>query len=195
MGSNYWMFVDNSENSAITRQKGYKIFGMSDKYKRRAQRMHAKDRVIFFDRNRKCWTASATIISDYFEDESRIWVPIDKHREYKFRITLKPDYVLDEEQYIDGLQLGPSLEYVKRWAPEDWPLAFWDRIHLLPSRDFKLIEDEMKRAKKQRQPREQNPASIYSFPSFPPLSFCSWNTSLIICISSLSKSGLSADKQ
>ena len=64
---------------------------------------------------------------------------------------MKPDYVLEEEQYIDGLQLGPSLEYVKRWAPEDWPLAFWDRIHLLPSRDFKLIEDEMKRAKKQRQ--------------------------------------------
>ena len=153
MGSNYWMFVDNSENSAITRQKGYKIFGMSNKYKRRAQRMHAKDRVIFFDRNRKCWTASATIISDYFEDESPIWVPIDKPREYKFRITLKPDYVLDEEQYIDGLQLGPSLEYVKRWAPEDWPLAFWDRVHLLPSRDFKLIEDEMKRAKKQGQTR------------------------------------------
>ena len=47
MGSNYWMFVDNSENSVITREKGYKIFGMSAKYKRRAQRMHAKDRVYF----------------------------------------------------------------------------------------------------------------------------------------------------
>jgi len=150
MGSNYWMFADNSENSVITREKGYKIFGMSAKYKRRAQRMHAKDRVIFFDRGKKCWTASATIASDYFEDSSPIWTPTDQPDEFKFRIELKPNYVLGEEQFIDGLQLGPSLEYVKRWAPEDWPLAFWERIHLIPSRDFKLIEDEMKRVIKKK---------------------------------------------
>ena len=150
MGSNYWMFVETGENSIITREKGYKIFGMSSKYKRRAQRMHAKDRVIFFDKNKKCWTASATITSDYFEDESPIWVPLKNPNEYKIRINLKPDFVLDEDQYIDGLQLGPSLEYVKKWAPEDWPLAFWDRIHLIPNRDFKLMEDEMKRAKNKR---------------------------------------------
>ena len=109
-----------------------------------------KTGLYFFDRNRKCWTASATITSDYFEDESPIWMPSDQPKEFKFRIELKPNYVLEETEYIDGLQLGPSLEYVKRWAPEDWPLAFWDRIHLIPSRDFKLIEDEMKRAKKKR---------------------------------------------
>ena len=115
MGSNYWMFVDNSENSAITRKKGYKVFGMSAKYKRRAQRMHAKDRVIFFDRNRKCWTASATITSDYFEDESPIWVPIDKPREYKFRITLKPDYILDEEQYPSWTIKKPLMQSIILW--------------------------------------------------------------------------------
>jgi hypothetical protein len=41
--------------------------------------------------------------------------------------------------------LGPRLDYVKRWAPENWPLAFWDRLHLLPQRDFRLIEGEMER--------------------------------------------------
>ena len=40
-----------------------------------------------------------------------------------------------------------SLEYVKKWAPEKWPLAFWDTLHLLPQRDFKYLEDEMRRIK------------------------------------------------
>ena len=94
MGSNYWMFVDNSENSVITREKGYKIFGMSAKYKRRAQRMHAKDRVIFFDRNRKCWTASATITSDYFEDESPIWMPSDQPKAVSYTHLTLPTILL-----------------------------------------------------------------------------------------------------
>ena len=50
-----------------------------------------------------------------------------------------------EEDYIDALILAPRLDYVKRWAPEDWPLAFFDSLHLLPQRDFRLIEQEMRR--------------------------------------------------
>ena len=49
--------------------------------------------------------------------------------------------------YIDGLKIGPGLEYVRKWSPETWPLAFWDRLHLLPQRDFKLLEGEMIRIK------------------------------------------------
>ena len=31
--------------------------------------------------------------------------------------------------------------------PEDWPLAFFDRLHLLPQKDFRLVEGEMQRIK------------------------------------------------
>ena len=34
---------------------------------------------------------------------------------------------------------------MKRWLPESWPLAFFDTLHLIPQRDFSLIEGEMKR--------------------------------------------------
>ena len=50
--------------------------------------------------------------------------------------------------------LAPRLEYVKRWPPEDWPLAFFDRLHLLPQRDFRLIEGEMKRNLSMRRKQE-----------------------------------------
>ena len=147
MGTNYWMFVETSENAEITRKMGYTLFGMGPRYKKRAQRMQKRDRVVFYNRATRTWTASATISSECFEDDSLIWMPKSRAIEFKFRIELKPNYILDESQYLDGLQIGPGLEYVKRWSPEHWPLAFWDKLHLIPQRDFKLLEGEMIRIK------------------------------------------------
>ena len=147
MASNYWMFVETTENAQITREKGYSIFGMSPKYKKRAQRMQPNDRVLFYEKSEMIWTASATISSKYFEDTSEIWPTEGNPDEYKIRINLKPNYILDQSEFIQGLQVGASLEYVKKWAPEKWPLAFWDTLHLLPQRDFKYLEDEMRRIK------------------------------------------------
>ncbi|MEC8890271.1 MAG: hypothetical protein VX426_00885 [Chloroflexota bacterium] len=147
MGTNYWMFVETEENASITRRLGYKLFGMGPRYRKRAQRMQKNDRVLFYTRTTRRWTASATIKSKCFEDDSIIWMPESRPVDFKFRVELDPNYILDETQYLDGLQIGPGLEYVKRWAPENWPLAFWDKLHLLPQRDFKLLEGEMIRVK------------------------------------------------
>jgi hypothetical protein len=46
--------------------------------------------------------------------------------------------------------LAPRLEYVRRWVPEDWPLAFFDKLHLIPQKDFRLIEGEMQRLQSRR---------------------------------------------
>ena len=70
-------------------------------------------------------------------------------------MKLEPYIVLDEEDYIDGLLLGPRLDYVKRWPPEEWPLAFMDALHLLPQRDFRLIEGEMKKVSRGRTGRRR----------------------------------------
>ena len=71
----------------------------------------------------------------------------------RYSVELSPDIVLKEKDFIDALVLGPRLEYVKRWAPEDWPLAFFDALHLLPQRDFRLIEGEMRRLLPKRRNR------------------------------------------
>ncbi len=147
MGKNYWMFAEDGQNAAITRQIGYSLFGMGPRYKKRAERMRPNDRAIFYSKKLRSWTASATITSNFYVDESIVWKPEVKAKEFKYRVKLKPDYILGEDQYLDGLQVGPSLEYVKRWAPEDWPLAFFDRLHLLPQRDFSFLEGEMRRLK------------------------------------------------
>ena len=53
--------------------------------------------------------------------------------------------ILKDDEFIDASMIAPRLDYLKFWYPEDWPLAFIELVHLLPSRDFRLIESEMKR--------------------------------------------------
>ncbi len=145
MAKNYWMFVESPENFAITRDLGFTLHGLGPKYRRRAERMRPDDRVVFYVSGLRKWVATATITSRYFEDNTPIWQSVSRNGGFPYRVKLAPDIVVDQADYIDALILAPRLEYVKRWAPEDWPLAFFDWLHLLPQRDFRLIEGEMKR--------------------------------------------------
>ena len=145
MGRNYWMVVSPPEDFEVTKERGFGIFGVRARYRRRSQRMQPDDRMLFYVSGIRKWAATATVVSGSFEDRTPIWNSNHKSELYPYRVKLKPAVVLEEDDYINALWLAPSLEYVKRWAPEDWPLAFFDTLHLLPQKDFKLIENEMVR--------------------------------------------------
>ena len=153
MARNYWMFVQTERNFHITRQMDFKLHGLGAKYRRRTDRMQPGDNVLYYVSDTKRWTALATIRSKAFEDSSPLWKPTHRGEDFRYRVKMAPRLVLEDEEAIDALMLAPRLEYLKRWAPELWPLAFIDSVHLLPQRDFRLIEAEMKRvsaaAKKQ----------------------------------------------
>jgi len=146
MTRNYWMFVQTERNFHITRQMDFKLHGLGAKYRRRADRMQPDDNVLYYVSDTKRWTALATIRSKVFEDRSPLWEPTHRSEDFRYRVKMAPRLVLDGEEAIDALMLAPRLEYLKRWAPELWPLAFIDSVHLLPQRDFRIIETEMKRA-------------------------------------------------
>ena len=145
MGRNYWMVSTTLDDFEVTRDRGYSIFGMGAKYRRRAQRMQPDDRMLLYVRQLRKWTGVVSITSGYFEDRTPIWKPKTRDDDYRYRVKIRPEIVLGEEDYIDALQLAPRMEYLKRWLPELWPLAFFDTLHLIPQRDFSLIEGEMKR--------------------------------------------------
>ncbi len=145
------MFVETPENYEIISEIGVSLFGMGRRFKRRAERMSPNDRVVFYVTGIRKWPATATITTYSFEDDSPVFrSPVCGER-FPFRVKLRPDIVLEEPDYIDALLLAPRLDYVRRWAPEDWPLAFFDRLHLLPQKDFRLIEGEMKRIEARKQ--------------------------------------------
>ena len=145
MARSYWMLVDSPANFEISEKMGLTVCGLGRSYRKRAERMQPDDRMLFYISGIRKWAASATVASRCYMDETPVWSSTRKGEVYPYRIKLNPVMVLRREDYIDALVLGPRLEYVKRWAPEEWPLAFLDRLHLLPQRDFRLIEGEMKR--------------------------------------------------
>lgn len=145
MPKNYWMVVQTPEEFSVSNDRGFDIHGLRYTYKKRARRIEPDDCVLVYVSGIRKWTATCTFTSRYFEDRQPIWNLDGTEDQYPLRVHMSPAIVLDEADYIDALQIGPRLEYVKRWIPEHWPLAFVETLHLLPQRDFRLIEGEMKR--------------------------------------------------
>ena len=145
MGKNFWMVVESPEKFEIMRDGGLTLYGLGRKYRKRAERMQPEDRVLFYISKIRKWTATATISSDSFVDKTPIFGPEYNGELFPHRVRLKPNIILPSNNYIEAGLIAPRLEYLKRWIPEEWPLAFFETLHLIPQRDFKLIESEMRR--------------------------------------------------
>ena len=145
MGKTYWMLVTTQENLDITRSRGFSVQGVDTKNRRKALRIGPEDRVLYYVSDKKGFAATATVTSDNFEDHERIWKHHDDQETFPHRVELSPDVVLDESEYVDGYQVGPTLQYVKKWPPDMWPLAFFGMLHIIPQRDFNFIESELRR--------------------------------------------------
>jgi hypothetical protein len=146
MGKTYWMLVTDQRNYEVTRQRGFTIQGVDSRSRRKAVRMAADDRLVYYLADRRAFAALATVTSGHFESHEQIWRNHREREDFPHRVNIRPDMVLDEDSMLDAYQIGPTLEYVKKWAPEDWPLAFVGMLHIIPQRDFTLLEDEMRRA-------------------------------------------------
>ena len=129
------------------REQGFTLLGMGRTQRKRVQRMEVGDRVLFYVNQRMVFGATASVMSTYFEDEAAVWPSPDPEEKFAWRVRTKPDCVTDDEHAIDARFIAPRMEYVKKWAPEQWPLAFQGLLHLVPKRDFGLIEHEMRRGR------------------------------------------------
>ena len=146
MAHNFWMIISNPNNFRITRDLGFTKQGLKSQHRRKIQRIENGDRILFYVSVDRRFTATATATSSYFEGEEAVWEK-EGCAEWSYQIKIKPEIVLDDHQYIDANLLAPRLDYVKRWPPENWYMAFQGNLHLLPKSDFLLIEEEMKKLK------------------------------------------------
>lgn len=142
----YWMIAVNQENLEITRDHGFKIQGIDSRNRRKSVRITPEDRFIYYIEDQKGFAATATVTSEYFEEKTRVWKSHRSDELFSNRVKIKADVVLDPEDYIDAREIGPTLEYVKKWPAERWPLAFLGMLHILPQRDFNLLEEEIRKA-------------------------------------------------
>jgi hypothetical protein len=152
------MIVLSPENFEITRSRGFDMLGLKARHRKKAERMAIGDRVLFYVAGLQIFPTTATVSSTFFEDHAPIWVSNERRADVApWRVNLRPDVSLKWYEYLDARQIAPRMLYVKRWAPEDWPLAFQGQVHLLSSQDFSLIEHEMRRTTDRRSRRREQP--------------------------------------
>ena len=142
MPHNFWMINCNKQNFDITRGIGFSQQGLKAEYRRKVQRVEPGDRIIYYVSGERVFTATATVTKGYEEVRSTPWIKEGK-TSWPYRIHIKPDVVLDQQQYIDAGLIAYRLEYLRKWPPEDWHMAFQGNLHLLSKGDFFLLETEM----------------------------------------------------
>jgi hypothetical protein len=144
--SQYWMVVTSPENFRKTRELGFTIQGLKSRHRRRVETMKVGDRVLYYVTGRAAFAASVTVASPMYEDHTPIWRTARREEDYPWRVHIRLDLALDEADWIPAKELAYRLDYVRKWPPEHWTLAFQGHIHALPRTDFVIIEDELVRS-------------------------------------------------
>jgi predicted RNA-binding protein len=141
----YWMVVTSPDNFTRTREHGFSIQGIKSRHKNRVASMHSGDRLLYYIHGRMAFSATATVTSPMYEDHTPIWRTDRRDEDYPWRIHVRLDQLLEEPEWVIAKDIAYRLEYVKKWPPEHWPLAFQGHLHQLPKIDFTLLEDEILR--------------------------------------------------
>ena len=140
-----WMINTTRENYEITRDRDFDLLGIDASNSRKASQMVPGDRVIFYVNDARSFAAAATVVEKCFEDSAPIWKHHADKEKFRNRVPIELDVVARDGDWVDALQVGPTLEYVKRWPPEMWDLAFFGMVHIISKRDFELLENEIAR--------------------------------------------------
>ena len=142
----HWMVVSSPDNFRKTRELGFSIQGLKSRHKRRVETMRVGDRILYYVTGRMAFAATVTVASPMYEDHTPIWRSARRDEDYPWRVHIRPEVVLDDPDWVPAKDIAYRLDYVRKWPPEHWTLAFQGHIHALPRNDFALIEDEVARS-------------------------------------------------
>jgi EVE domain len=146
----YWMIVTSPDNFRKTRELGFSIQGLKTRHRRRVETMKVGDRVLYYVTGRMAFAATVTVASPMYEDHTPIWRSARRDEDYPWRVHIRLDVTLDEADWVPAKELAYRLDYVRKWPPEHWTLAFQGHIHALPRTDFVILEDEIVRSARRR---------------------------------------------
>ena len=137
----YWMVVSSPDNFRKTREHGFTIQGLKSRHRRRVETMRVGDRLLYYVTGRMGFAATVTVASPMYEDHTPIWRSARRDEDYPWRVHIRADTILDDADWVPAKDIAYRLDYVRKWPPEHWTLAFQGHIHMLNRNDFAVIED------------------------------------------------------
>jgi hypothetical protein len=149
MPKNYWMLVTSPEVLAETLAQRRTSQRVPAQHRRKLERMEPGDKVVYYLTPSRRFAAAASVASRSLES---VQGPGEESSgELLFKVFIQPEMVLGEADYLDARQIGPRMEYTRKWIPEKWFLAFHGFLHLIPKNDYALLEGEMRKVLHSRQ--------------------------------------------
>ncbi|MEX0682994.1 MAG: EVE domain-containing protein [Dehalococcoidia bacterium] len=141
----YWIVVGSEQNMRVADARGFDMFGFKSTRRSEVSRMRPGDRLIFYLTKIMKFGGIAEVTSEYYEDHEKVFRSDKKPKEdYPWRVKVKPVTILTSAKYLDVREIGPMLEYPKKWPAEHWRLAFQGALHEVPEGDYRLIEGLMR---------------------------------------------------
>jgi hypothetical protein len=144
------MVVTTLENLRKTRERGYTLLGVRSRHRRRAETMREGDRVLYYVTGKMAFAGTCTLTSGMFEEHSPLWRSPRREEDHPWRFRSRPEVVLEEPEWVPARDIAYRMEYVRKWPPEHWALAFQGHVHQLPQKDFRLVEQELRRTELSR---------------------------------------------
>ena len=145
----YWIVVGSPENFQRTAEHGFTVQGFKSRHRKKAERMKAGDKIIYYLTGRKAFGGIATIESGYYEDHDRIWESGDPKKaaeDYPFRVRSSPDVILPLAEAVPAEGIARQMAYVAKWPANNWTLAFQGNVHEIGESDYRLIRDAIEAA-------------------------------------------------
>lgn len=146
---NYWIIVGSPDNFAKTRELGFTLQGIKSRHRKKAEKMHPGDKIIYYVTGKKAFAGISTITSDYFESHERIWESMDPKKDaedYPFRVRIESDLILADDQFVDAEPIARQMVYASKWPAANWTLAFQGNVHSIEKSDYELIRRGIEQA-------------------------------------------------
>ena len=142
----YWIVVGSEESMRIAESRGFDVFGFKSTRRGEISNMRPGDKLIFYLTKIMKFGGLVEVTSEYFEDHSKVFESEKKPGEdYPFRVRVKPEIILAQEQYLDVKEIAPGLAFTQRWG-DNWRLAFQGNLHEIPDEDYERIARLMREA-------------------------------------------------
>ena len=138
-----WLLVSSADNFETSRARGFDIAGMKSRHRRKAERVAAGDRVLYYCTVVKSIGGVAEVTGPYFEDHTPIWESNRPGEVYPFRFPVQIVKARPAGDYLPLDEMVHSLEYPKRWPAANWTLAFQGNVHILSDADFDKIAGQL----------------------------------------------------
>ena len=85
----------------------------------------------------------ARVDSKKYYETKKIWNVGNDDEILPYRVKLSSPKILSERKFVSAYEVSPSLSYIKKWAPEDWYLAFITPVHVISQNDYSIISNDI----------------------------------------------------